>query len=287
MRNLFVTIVIFAMAICRMVMADEAFPPHKIVGNVYYVGSKALATYLITTPDGHILINSGFEETVPLIKGSVESLGFKMSDVKILLASHAHSDHVAGHALLQEQTGAKVFVMRGDDDVIASGGVGQYFYADSRWLPCKVDRVLQDGDEVKLGGTTLIARRTPGHTRGCTTWTWNLTDGDRKYAVVVIGSPNVNPGYRLVDNKDYPEIAADFATTFEVLKGLPCDIFLGAHGEYYGMLAKYEQLQGATKNPFIDPDGYRAYVESKEMAFRTTLAEQQAEKALESPKSQP
>ncbi len=210
-----------------------------------------------------------------------------MSDVKILLASHAHSDHVAGHALLQEQTGAKVFVMRGDDEVIASGGVGQYFYPDSRWLPCKVDRVLQDGDEVKLGGTTLVARRTPGHTRGCTTWTWNLTDGDRKYAVVVIGSPNVNPGYRLVDNRDYPEIATDFAMTFEVLKGLPCDIFLGAHGEYYGMLAKYEQLQGATKNPFIDPDGYRAYVELKEIALRKTLTEQHAEKVLESPKSQP
>src|SRR3954464_12880893 len=144
----------------------EPFPAHKVVGNVYYVGSKDLASYLITTPEGHILINSGFEETVPLIRKSVESLGFKMSDIKVLLASHAHSDHVAGHARMKELTGAKVYVMRGDDEVIASGGAGQYLYPDSRWKPCAVDRVLEDGDEVTLGGVTLVARRTPGHTRG-------------------------------------------------------------------------------------------------------------------------
>lgn len=202
-------------------VADEAFPPHKVVGNVYYVGSKELASYLITTPEGHLLINSGFEETVPLIQEAVEKLGFKMTDVKYLLASHAHSDHVAGHAAAQKLTGAKVLVMRGDAEVIASGGQGQYLYQDSRWPACKVDRVLDDGDEVKLGGTKLVARRTPGHTRGCTTWTWQAKDGDKTYDVVVIGSPNVNPGYRLVDNKDYPEIAADFATTFKLLKSFP------------------------------------------------------------------
>ena len=149
----------------------DPFPAHCVIGNVYYVGSKDLASYLITTPEGHIVINSGFERTVPLIQKSVESLGFKMSDVKILLASHAHSDHVAGHALLQQATRAKVFVMRGDDKVIASGGEGQYLYSVNRWKPCKVDRVLQDGEEVKLGGVTLVAHLTPGHTRGCTTWT--------------------------------------------------------------------------------------------------------------------
>lgn len=255
-------------------IADEAFPPHRIADNIYYVGSKGLATYLITTPEGHILINSGFEETVPLIRASVESLGFKMRDVKIVLASHAHSDHVAGHALLKELTGGKAYVMRGDDEVIASGGVGQYFYPKDRWPACEVDRVVKDREEVKLGGTTLIARLTPGHTRGCTTWTWKTTDGGKSYNVVVIGSPNVNPGYRLVDNQDYPQIADDFAKTFEVLKSLPCDIFLGAHGEYYGMIAKHERLKGADKNPFVDPDGYRAYVELKEKAFQKTLTEQ-------------
>jgi metallo-beta-lactamase class B len=261
----------------------EPFPAHRVIGNIYYVGSKDLASYLITTPEGHILINSGFERTVPLIRKSVESLGFKMGDIKILLASHAHSDHVAGHALAWELTGAKVFVMRGDDEVIASGGKGQYLYGMSRWAPCKVDRVLEDGEEVKLGGMTLVARRTPGHTRGCTTWTWRVEDGGKTYDVVIIGSPNVNPGYQLVDNADYPEIADDFARTFKILKAFPCDVFLGAHGGYYGMVEKYERAkEGATKNPFVDPDGYRAYVEQKESAFRDMLARQRAAKDAKS-----
>jgi metallo-beta-lactamase class B len=136
--------------------------------------------------------------------------------------------------------------------------------------------VLKDGDEVKLGGETLVARRTPGHTRGCTTWTWRVADGDKKYDVVVIGSPNVNPGYRLVDNKDYPEIASDFDKTFTVLKALPCDVFLGAHGAYFGMLAKFERIKSADQNPFIDPAGYQEYVDFKAKAFRNTLAEQMA-----------
>jgi glyoxylase-like metal-dependent hydrolase (beta-lactamase superfamily II) len=174
---------------------------------------------------------------------------------------HAHSDHVAGLATLKELTGTKVYALRGDDDVITSGGKGQYLYTDSRWEPCPVDRVLEDVDEVKLGGVTLLARRTPGHTHGCTTWTWKVEDGGRTYDVVVIGSPNVNPGYRLIGNKDYPEIAADFATTFKVLKALPCDVFLGAHGGYYGTVEKHARAaKNPTRNPFIDPEGYRAYV---------------------------
>jgi metallo-beta-lactamase class B len=262
--------------------ASQSFPGHRVVDNVYYVGSKDLASYLITTPEGHILINSGFEETVPLIRASVESLGFRMRDIKVLLASHAHSDHVAGHALARELTGAKVYVMRGDDKVIASGGEGQYLYTNSRWKPCPVDRVLEDGEEVKLGGVTLVARRTPGHTRGCTTWTWRVPGGGRTYDVVVVGSPNVNPGYRLVDNKDYPEIADDFAETFRILKALPCDVFLGAHGGYYGMIAKSEMAKkGAVVNPFFDSQGYRAFVAQKEKAFRATLAEQRAKKAAD------
>jgi CubicO group peptidase (beta-lactamase class C family)/glyoxylase-like metal-dependent hydrolase (beta-lactamase superfamily II) len=255
----------------------KPFPAHKVVGNVYYVGSRDLATFLVTTPEGHILINSGFESTVPLIQRSVESLGFKMTDVKILLASHAHSDHVAGHALLQKLTGAKVYVMRGDDQVIASGGKGQYMYTSSRWTPCKVDRVLEAGDEVKLGGVTLVAHLTPGHTRGCTTWTCRVQDGGKTYDVVVIGSPNVNPGFRLVDNHDYPEIATDFAKTFEVLQSLPCDVFLGAHGGYYGMVERYDLLKKGQTNAFVNPQGYREFVAQKERAFRATLAAQQVE----------
>src|SRR6516165_3872545 len=264
---MFLTTLALAAAVAGQGPVDwhEPFPAHKVIGNVYYVGSKDLATFLITTPEGHILINSGFERTVPLIQKSVESLGFKLTDVKVLLASHAHSDHVAGLARLQKLTGAKVYVMQGDDQVIASGGKGQYLYTADRWDPCKVDRVLKDRDEVKLGGVTLVARMTPGHTRGCTTWTWKVEDGGKTYDVVVIGSPNVNPGYRLVNNKDYPEIAGDFARTFAVLKALPCDVFLGAHGGYYGMIEKYERAKKApATNPFVDPEGYRAYVAQKE-----------------------
>jgi metallo-beta-lactamase class B len=255
--------------------ADSPFPAHRVAGNTYYVGSHELASYLITTPEGHFLINSSFEETVPLIRGAVESLGFNMKDVKYLLASHAHSDHVAGHAKMRELTGAKVLVMEGDDDVIKSGGKGQYLYVDSRWPECPVDRVLKDGDEVQLGGVTLIARHTPGHTRGCTTWTWKENVDGKQLAVVVIGSPNVNPGFRLVGNTDYPQIADDFARTFEVLKSLPCDIFLGAHGNYYDMHAKHERLEKKTPgNPFIDPQGYKAYVALKEATFRKKLEDQ-------------
>jgi metallo-beta-lactamase class B len=267
-------VVLAIVAMGSLVHADEAFPAHRIAGNTYYVGSKSLASYLIETPDGHIVINTGFEETVPLIRASIESLGFKPSDVKILLASHAHSDHVAGHAAFRELTGAKVYVMKGDDTVIASGGVGQYLYGDSRWPECEVDRVLKDGDTVTLGGVKVTARLTPGHTRGCTSWTWQVTEGERKLNVVVIGSPNVNPGYQLVGNKDYPEIADDYVKTFKVLKELPCEIFLGAHGDYYGMLAKYERLKGANVNPFIDPEGYREYVRQKQAVFEQKLKDQ-------------
>ena len=272
-RRLLFAILLFS---CAIAQADSPFPAHRVVGNTYYVGSSELASYLITTPEGHFLINSSFEETVPLIRGAVESLGFQMKDIKYLLASHAHSDHVAGHAKMRDITGAKVLVMKGDDDVVAAGGKGQYLYADSRWPECPVDRVLKDGDEVKLGGVTLIARHTPGHTRGCTTWTWKETLGDTQIDVVVIGSPNVNPGFRLVGNKEYPTIAEDFATTFKVLKSLPCDIFLGAHGNYYDLHAKHPKLHKSSENPFVDPQGYKAYVALKETTFRKKLADQQA-----------
>jgi metallo-beta-lactamase class B len=254
----------------------EPFPPHRIADNLYHVGSKGLATYLITTSRGHILINSSFERTVPIIRGNVEKLGFKFTDIKILLASHAHSDHVAGHALIKELTGARVEVMEGDAKVIANGGKGQYLYTEEDdWKPCAVDRVLKDGDTVILGEATLTARLTPGHTRGCTTWAMKASDGGKSRNVVIIGSPNVNPGYQLVSNVDYPEIADDFAKTFRLLKSLPCDIFLGAHGNYYGMTEKFARLQkDPTTNPFVDPEGYRAYVEDRDKSFRDTLQKQ-------------
>jgi metallo-beta-lactamase class B len=255
----------------------EPFPPHHVIGNVYYVGSKGLATYLITTPEGHILINSSLESSVPMIRASVEKLGFKFSDVKILLISHAHWDHCAGSALIKELTGAKYMVMEPDVPEIEAGGKGNFQYGNtptSLYKPTKVDRVLHDGEEVKLGGVALTAHLTPGHTKGCTTWSMKTRDAGKSYDVVVVGSPNVNPGYKLVNNPQYPKIAEDYERTFRTLKALSCDIFLGAHGDYYGMEKKFTQVKPGSPNPFIDSDGYRKYIAQREQVFRTELDKQ-------------
>jgi metallo-beta-lactamase class B len=256
----------------------EPFPSFRIAGNLYYVGSKGLASYLITTPRGHILINSSLEADVPLIRTSMERLGFKFGEVKILLISHAHWDHDAGSAMIKQLTGAKYFVMDADVPVVESGGKTDFQYGNtpaSLYPPTKVDRVLHDGDEVKLGNAVLVAHLTPGHTKGCTTWTMKVSEAGKTYDVVIIGSPNVNPGYKLINNALYPQIAEDYERTFRVLKSLPCDFFLGAHGNYFGMEMKYAQLKEA-RNPFIDSEGYQKFVALKEQEFRTELAKQKA-----------
>lgn len=253
------------------------FTPHRMIGNIYYVGSRGLAAYLITTPAGHILINSNLATSVAMIRESIETLGFKFSDVKILLISHAHFDHDAGSAEILRSTGAKYMVMAGDKDVVESGGKSDFQYGDDPELlypAAKVDRVLHDGDEVKLGGAVLVAHLTAGHTKGCTTWTMKAGDAGKTYDVVIVGSPNVNPGYKLVNNSRYPSIAADYAHTFAVLKALPCDVFLGAHGSYFDLETKFARLKPGAANPYIDPAGYKAYVAERERAFQKKLAEQ-------------
>jgi len=257
----------------------EPFPPFKIAGNLYYVGSKGLANYLITTPKGHILINSDMEENVPLIRASVEKLGFKLTDIKILLISHAHWDHNGASDSIKKLTGAKYMVMDADVSVVESGGKTDFQYGNdptSLYRPTKVDRVLYDGDEVKLGGTVLVGHFTPGHTKGCTTWTLKVEDAGKTYNVVIVGSPNVNPGYRLVNNTGYLRIAEDYEKTFRVLKSLPCDIFLGAHGNYFGLETKYPRLKDEGLSVFVDPAGYEKYVEDKEQEFRKELAKQRS-----------
>lgn len=253
---------------------NQPIQPYKVVGNIYYVGTNYLASFLITTAKGDILINPDYEESVPVIKASVEKLAFKFSDVKIILISHAHDDHAAGCALAKKLTGAKLMVMDADVAEVENGGAGDFAYS-SRWAPAKVDRILHDGDQVTLGGVVLTAHLTPGHTKGCTTWTMQAKDGAHLYNVVIVGSPNVNPGYKLVGNSQYPNIAADYEKTFRVLASLPCDIFLGAHGVYYNMDEKLKLLKANGVNPFVDPVGYRAYVQEREQAFRSELAAQQ------------
>jgi metallo-beta-lactamase class B len=258
---------------------NQPFPPHRIAGNLYYVGSNELGCYLVATKAGHILINTGFEQTVPLIHEGVEKLGFRFTDIRILLASQGHQDHVAGHARVRRQTGAKVVVMRGDEGVVADGGASDFYYADQmRWAPCPVDRVLADGDQVELGGTTLVAHRTAGHTKGCTTWTMTVTEDGKPLHVVIVGGVSVNPGFRLVGNAKYPSIADDFAATFRTLAALDCDVFLGAHGGYYGLADKYPRSRGEGWKAFVDPAGYREFVAHSEQVFSDKLRDQKAGK---------
>jgi metallo-beta-lactamase class B len=257
----------------------EPFPPFKIAGNLYYVGSKGLANYLIATPQGHILVNSDLEANVPLIKDSIEKLGFRFSDVKILLISHAHWDHDAASATIKRLTGARYMVMDADVPVVESGGKNDFNYgkdASTLYPATIVDRVLHDGDTVALGGATLVAHLTAGHTKGCTTWTMTVEEGGKRYNVVIVGSPNVNPGYKLVGNAAYPRIADDYERGFRVLKALPCDIFLGAHGAYFNLDEKYARLKTAGVAAFVDPSGYAAFVADRERAFREELAKQKA-----------
>jgi metallo-beta-lactamase class B len=286
MRSVFVGTLAFATLVSSTATAQspdwtEPFPAFHIAGNLYYVGSRGLATYLIATPAGHILINSDLEANVPMIRASVEKLGFKFSDIKVLLISHAHWDHDAGSAMIKQLTGAKYMVMDADVPVVESGGKDDFQYGStstSLYPATKVDRVLHDGDEVKLGDAVLVAHLTPGHTKGCTTWTMKANEGGKEYNVVIVGSPNVNPGYKLVDNAKYPQIASDYERMFRVLKSLPADIFLGAHGAYFGMEAKYARLKDGAPSPFIDPEGYKTFVADKEQEFRAELAKQRGHK---------
>jgi metallo-beta-lactamase class B len=244
----------------------KQFPPHKIIGNIYYVGTASLASFLVVTPAGDILINSTFERNVPTIQKSVEQLGFKFSDIKILLGSHAHGDHQEGDALVKQLTGAQVMAMAEDVPALKAMTPGG--------KPHPIDRVLHDGDTVTLGGTTLVAHLTPGHTRGDTTWTMKAQDGGKTYDVVIIGSFGVNPGVKLVNNPDVPGIAAEFERAFKVARALPCDVPLGSHPSMYDMQAKYAKL-GKGPNPFIDPQGYKTELDIDEAMFHAVLAEQQ------------
>jgi metallo-beta-lactamase class B len=256
----------------------QPFPPFRIAGNLYYVGDQDLASYLIATHAGLILINSDVKEDVPLIHKNVEELGFRYLDIKILLISHAHYDHAEGSAMIMTETGAKYYVMDADVPTIESGGKDDFQYGRDyrfRFPATKVDRVLHDGDKVELGGSVLVAHLTPGHTKGTSTWTMDVVEEGKTLHVVIVGSPNVNPGYKLVGNSQYPQIAQDYQRGFQVLKSLPCDIFLGAHGGYFGLKEKYERWKAGDKNAFIDPAGYSAYVEDRETAFQMELKHQQ------------
>jgi metallo-beta-lactamase class B len=259
--------------------------PFQIGDNLYYVGSRDLAAYLVTTPKGNILINANLAASPPLIRKSIEKLGFRWSDTKILLNSQAHFDHMGGAAEILRQTHADNRVMDGDVDVVESGGRTDFLAKSGSlqtFASAHVDRVLHDGDTVALGGMTLTAHKTAGHTRGCTTWTLRShLPGEPKGTlrnIVIVGGASFWSDFHFVDRPErpasYPGIAADFRRTFATLHVLPCDVFLGAHGIYFDLLGKQSRHSKNGVSVWIDPDGYRAFVDDAELAFNTAVAEE-------------
>ena len=250
---------------------NDPFPPHRVMDNLYYVGTKELASFLITTPEGHILMNSDYESSVPVIRASVEKLGFKFSDIKILIAGHAHPDHVEGDALVKELTGAQVVVGRLDVEATKK------FRPGGKEHP--IDRIVDDGDTVTLGGTTLTAHLMPGHTKGCLAWTTDLKENGKTYHAFIECSLN---GQFLQALDNYPGIVEDFRATYKKARTFPVDVFLSSHASFYNLAAKYEKLQARREgdpNPFVDPEGYKAHVDEYEKSFEAALAKQQAQAA--------
>jgi metallo-beta-lactamase class B len=253
--------------------------PYRIIGNIWYVGATGVASFLITTPDGHVLLDSGFSETVPQIRENVERLGFKLTDIKILINSHAHYDHAGGLAELKELTGAKLMATEADAALLERGGKDDFQWGDKyAYKPVKADRLLRDGDHVELGEARLTALLTPGHTKGSTTWTMKVNEEGRQYDVVFATSVSA-PGYKLANNDKYPNIADDYRRTFQILKSLPCDVFFAPHGWSFSMEDKMARMEKGTKpNPFIDPAGYHEYLAGGEKEFQKILEEQTPKK---------
>ena len=254
---------------------SEAVEPFRIVGNIYYVGARNIASYLITTPEGHIMIDTGTKEMHDVIRTNVEKLGFKLQDIKILLSGHAHFDHVQGHAAMKKLTGAKVMAI-GEDARALEAGADLSPLGDEGWEPVKVDRVLKDGDTVMLGGTTLRAVLTPGHTPGCTTWTTGVEEKRRPYSVVFQACGGPNAGVKLIGNSKFPRLVENTLGTFQVQKTLKPDIYLPMHPETY-FAGKVERIKaGETPHPLFDPDAYTKLISETEANFQKRVQEERA-----------
>jgi metallo-beta-lactamase class B len=256
---------------------NQPVEPFKIIGNLYYVGASDVTSYAIATPQGIILIDTGFRETVPLIKASLEKLGFKLDDVRLLLTLHAHYDHVGGLAEIKALSHARFYASPGDAPLFERGGKQDFAFGDRFYFPpIKPDALLHDGETVSLGGTQLTAHFTPGHTKGGTSWTTTIRDGARDYHVVFASSLST-PGYQLVNNPKYPTIVSDLESSIAKLRALPCDIFLSQHGSQFDLTRRLEQrIADPSHNPFVDPDGYRRFLDGFEANLRKTVAAQQA-----------
>jgi metallo-beta-lactamase class B len=268
---------------------NRPIEPFRIIGNVYYVGASDVTSFLITTPAGHILIDGGFDETVPLIRDSIDALGFELADVRILLNSHAHLDHAGGLAGLKELSGAKLYASAADAPLLERGGRGDPILGDSATYPAvSVDHRLKDGEIVELGGTRLTAHVTAGHTPGCTSWSFEVEEQGARHLAVSICSLSILDGMRFVERPTWPGAGADFESSLVRLRSLPAEVFLAAHGSFFRMRDKRAaQRGGAAPNPFIDPEGYRAYLDRAEASYRAALASELPEPVRVAPLGEP
>lgn len=278
------TFVILTAAVCALAEPNpewtRPFPAHRVIGNVYYVGTYDLACFLITTPKGNILINTGIDGSVPMIRKSIESLGFKFEDTKILLTTQAHYDHVAGMAEMKRLTHAKLLATAGDAPVLEDGGKSDPLFTspEFRFAPVKVDEKIKDGQNISLGGTDLIAYSHPGHTRGSVSYGLTIVENGRKYRVLIANIGSINPGTILIGNKKYPQIADDYARTFREQKKLECDIFLSSHASQYQLHDKWKPGQAYSPDTFLDSEGYKAAVGRAEAAYTEWLAKEKGTK---------
>ena len=249
------------------------FKPFKIVANIYYVGTNDVTSYLIVTPNGHILLDTGYEESGSIIRANITELGFKLSDIKIILFSHAHFDHVGGHADMKRDTGARLLASAADAIVLESGETKAFFPLGS-FKPVTVDQKLNDGSTVTLGDTRLVAHVTPGHTAGNTAWTTTVNDNGKEYRVVFVSSMSINPGVHLVNFAPWPNIAEAYAKSFKILKSLPCDVFLGPHAGFFDLQDKVARMSTSGSNPFVDPQGYKNYIAHFELLYNEQLKQE-------------
>jgi len=257
------------------------FPPFRIIGNIFWVGSYDLSSYLITTPQGHILINTGVGDTAKQIKASVEALGFTLADTKILTATHGHFDHVAGMAELKRMTGARLVVSEADKQLLESGGAADFRFGDTpgaRFEPVKVDQTFKDSDTISLGGTVLTAHHHPGHTKGATSFTLNVQESGKTYRVVIANMGSINPGVTVGGMAKYPGITEDYARTFKAQKDMQIDVWLASHASQFKLHEKYKPGDAFNPDRFVDPQGFKAAVEQLEKTYRDQLARERAPK---------
>jgi len=262
----------------QMAAMNRPVTPFRISDDVYYVGASDVTSFLIVTDAGLILTDGGFDSTAPQIEANIRTLGFNIRNVKILLNSHAHYDHAGGLAALKQASGARLLASAADTPVLETGG--RRDFADlgpgSTFPPVKVDGSLKDGQKLKLGHTTLTIHLTPGHTRGCTSWSLTTRVNGTKRDILYICSLTVLPMYRLVTKPSYPGIADDYAHSIKTLRTLPCDIMLASHGSFFGLDAKRTRLEAGDKAAFIDPSSCKTYLDTAEKLYNAELAKERA-----------